>query len=443
MNENTIIQTVPAANGLRSVKGFSPLRYLRKTVSEKTGQEVWQLDLRYQKLWFRLACPNGRMLLKPLHVTQQVAIYEASVFQNTGDTKPLARCTGTADKTGLADGRYIEAAQDVALSVALENAGFGIQLCDFVASARHVYAGSEISTTQVAEARKAAGQNQTKPISPETTAASNGTAAVKAAPQQNPAQNAVFKEECTTPAKPVAAKAESEPKPVSRQEPTVEDVPRRTSLFELGGADPQEQPSVKLTEQAVNSEPVQSTAKAEEKPATTPEPVKIAEEATTSVPTKPSETATPEASSPTPATDSKEQSVAEESSPTEEKKVSSALEQLLAATHQRVVEFPVRNAAAQRTPASGEDPMPTNKAETPDSGYTPDMTVTDIMSRMTLEEANKVVVQTGICAGWTLEQVARDRTPSLRFYVNSDAANNVLKAAAKIVLDSISLAKAG
>ncbi len=60
-----------------------------------------------------------------------------------------------------------------------------------------------------------------------------------------------------------------------------------------------------------------------------------------------------------------------------------------------------------------------------------------------MEEANKVVVQTGICAGWTLEQVARDRAPSLRFYVNSDAANNVLKAAAKIVLDSISLAKVG
>ena len=66
MNENTIIQSIPAANGLRSVKGFSPLRYLRKTVSEKTGQEVWRLDLRYQKLWFRLACPNGRMLLKQL-----------------------------------------------------------------------------------------------------------------------------------------------------------------------------------------------------------------------------------------------------------------------------------------------------------------------------------------------------------------------------------------
>ena len=87
--------------------------------------------------------------------------------------------------------------------------------------------------------------------------------------------------------------------------------------------------------------------------------------------------------------------------------------------------------------------MPTNKAVASDGSYTPDMPVEDIMSRMTLEEANKVVVQTGICAGWTLEQVARDRTPSLRFYVNSDAANNVLKAAAKIVLDSISLAKAG
>ena len=47
-----------------------------------------------------------------------------------------------------------------------------------------------------------------------------------------------------------------------------------------------------------------------------------------------------------------------------------------------------------------------------------------------------MVVQTGYCKGWTLEQVAKDRKASLRFYVNSNNVDNVLKAAAKIVYDA-------
>lgn len=39
-----------------------------------------KLDLRYQKLWFRLAHPQGRMKLTALRITDQMAIFEAKVF---------------------------------------------------------------------------------------------------------------------------------------------------------------------------------------------------------------------------------------------------------------------------------------------------------------------------------------------------------------------------
>ena len=49
----------------------------------------------------------------------------------------------------------------------------------------------------------------------------------------------------------------------------------------------------------------------------------------------------------------------------------------------------------------------------------------------------------GVCKGWTLAQVAERRAPSLRFYVFSDNGDNVLKAAATIVLNDMGMRKAG
>ena len=127
MNENMILRTVPAAKDLHKVPGFDPMKYLRKAVNEK-GETVMRLEPRYQRLWFRLACPKGRMLLNPLRVTDQMAIFEAKVFFHREDAAPASSFTAT--KTAQETAGYIRAAQDEALTVALDNAGFGIQLCD-------------------------------------------------------------------------------------------------------------------------------------------------------------------------------------------------------------------------------------------------------------------------------------------------------------------------
>lgn len=129
MNENAIIRTVPAANELHKVPGFDPMKHLRRTVNDQ-GKQVLSLEPRYQRLWFRLACPKGRMLLNPLRITDQLAIFEAKVFFHKDDSTPAS--SFTANKAARETPDYIRAAQDEALKEALDNAGFGIQLCDMV-----------------------------------------------------------------------------------------------------------------------------------------------------------------------------------------------------------------------------------------------------------------------------------------------------------------------
>ena len=83
--------------------------------------------------------------------------------------------------------------------------------------------------------------------------------------------------------------------------------------------------------------------------------------------------------------------------------------------------------------------------ETAVSRYTPDMPVEEIMKLMTFEEAGKVVVDIGVCKGMTMEEVAERRPPSLKFYLYGGykGNNNILRAAAQIMLDSLELQKAG
>lgn len=122
-----LIETVPAAKELRNVPGFDPRKFLRRTVA-KTGEAALKLDLPYKRLWFRLACPDGRMLLNPLRITDQMAIFEARLYAGRDDASLISSFTAT--QTAKDGPEYIRAAQDEALNEALDNAGFGIQLCD-------------------------------------------------------------------------------------------------------------------------------------------------------------------------------------------------------------------------------------------------------------------------------------------------------------------------
>ena len=428
-----IIQTVPAAAALRQVKGFEPLKYLRKAVSERTGEEVLRFGLPMKKLWFRLACPEGRLLLRPLRVTEQLAIYEASVYADRSANEPLSRVTASVKKEACEDGQYIEAAQDRALDEALENAGFGIQLCDIAETAGRWQYGTEIRMADIEQLRNehvvgvsAVHQETNHPevkASPAPLRTSNASVLSTGKPATKEDTAPALK---STPIKTTAVAEDSTkstpPKPVQRTEAV--EAPKQTAVSD--SADPVK----KVSQHAPRANPAENRG-------VNPSSLFSLLAPDTGAPENPGKMD----ASQKPAVKA---SLSEQTKPVmESKPVVSSLEQLRANV-QRVGQTMAAKSAAKQvtTLAAAPDPMPSNTVHTVQGAYTPDMTVEEILSRMTLEEAAQMVVQSGVCRGWTLAQVAKDRTPSLRFYVNSNTSSNLLKAAARLALDNLDTLKA-
>lgn len=315
--EPMLYTTNSTVTALNHVPGFDPLKFLRRTISRKTGEDVMRLDLRYKKLWFRLACPTGRLKLNALRITEKMAIFEAKVYRDREDAEPLssyvANCTLDATPGGL----YVEAAQEEALDTALSNAGFGIQFAD-VGSVSEEY-GSEVPVGAKAEIAKPV-QVKTEPVEP-VQMKEKQPEAVKATPQE-------------------AAKAD----PLDAI--MADDMPI----------------------------PEQTTAEVVEKPKT-------------------------------------------------------------------VVLESVQPAQTQAEPPQNVIVL---EQKPPAAAYTQSTPVEEICRHMTYEQAQNVIVDCGTCKGWTLAQVADRRAASLRWYVKGyQGENNILRAAAAIIWDSLQEKQAG
>ena len=324
-NQEPMLYTTNAAvASLNHVPGFDPLKFLRRTISRKTGEDVMRLDLRYKKLWFRLACPTGRLKLNALRITEKMAIFEAKVYRDREDAEPLssyvANCTLDATPGGL----YVEAAQEEALDTALSNAGFGIQFAD-VGSESEEY-GSEVPVGAKAEIAK--------PVQVKTVAA-----------------------------KPVQTKAEVT-ESVQKQPEPVKATPQESVK-----ADPLD--AIMADDMPV---PEQTTAEVVKKPKTVvPESVQSAQ-----------------------------------------------------------------------TPPEPPQNVIVLEQEPPATAYTQSSPVEEIRQQMTYEQAQNVIVDCGTCKGWTLAQVADRRAASLRWYVKGyQGENNILRAAAAIIWDSLQEKQAG
>lgn len=377
-NETTIIRTVPAAGALHKVPGFDPLSHLQR-VTNGNGDQVLQLGLPYKRLWFRLACPSGRLLLNPLRITDQMAIFEAQVFFQREDPTPASSFTST--KTAQEARGYIRAAQDEALSIALDNAGFGIQLCDVTQSADGGNAIPETSRLQASAASRVQPQRKDPAL---TTPASGGT---KQIPQEQEAA------ETMPPSRPVQS-AEIEDAAVSNQaqETVAETLPAAQQLQEeVSPADAVPAHAEELAEAV-------GTAQAESQVAETAE-----------LHQEPAD------------------QIAQENSPIK-------VLNFLAETG--VASAPVEDAAAAAI----------TEAETAGTSlaYTEDMSVEEIAARMTVEEAQKMIVTSGPNKGWTLAQVAERRPSSLKFFTTPYCeAGNIFKAAATLMLQEVNQQKAG
>ena len=152
-NQTPIVRSNPAVAQLNQVPGFDPMALLQKAEStSRDGKEKKQLPLRFKKLWFRLAHPQGRIKLKALRITEQMAIIEAQVYLNLDDAEPVANFTSERTAHDAPNGQYVQAAQYEAQDNALTDAGFGIQLCDVCQVAGEDAIGLETSPAPAQEA---------------------------------------------------------------------------------------------------------------------------------------------------------------------------------------------------------------------------------------------------------------------------------------------------
>ena len=335
-----LTQAIPAVQQLRRVQGFDPLRFLKRNANGGI-----ELEPRYQRLWFRLACPDGKMLLNRLRVTDQIAVYEAQVFLSREDNQPITNFTAAVEKTQAPAGRYVQAAQDEALKTALDNAGFGIQLCEVNPSAAvdaQADGKQEVATGAVNRQETALAVNRTAAPQRETSVGENHPVQAVPTPQEVQPQEAA-----KTPS------ANQQVVPPAQQAESVSDAMSLLQALSGGTAASEPDPVMPQKAQEVPSEPAEPAVMERAETARTLKPV--------------------------------------------------------------MVDMPASTAAAPK--------------------YSDDMTVDEILSLMTEEEAAELVVTTGVNKGWTMAQVSEQRPSSLKYYAYlCEDCGNIMKAAAMLLM---------
>ncbi len=442
MNKNehtpTMYESIPAVAELNKVPGFNPLKLLRRVISPDNGETILQLDLPYKKLWFRLANPKGRIKLNALRITEQLAIFEAQVYLERGDENPIGSFTSSCTKEEAPGGQYIQAAQQAAMNEALSDAGYGVQFADVTMGAGGSLYGSRIPLSRVSKNGETVssavntGKQEQKPMS------ASAECAEKTLPVANGADR---KEEII---KPVSKKPSEMELPVQEKK---SEVPLEHDPENVAGE------SEKLPVQSAMGSDISANDSLPVQLKTAKQPVQTAGE----LPVKASEPET------LPVTSETMDSTMEKASnvlpiagkTTTEKDTQKAVQGMMALLGGqnlpagKVTAFENHAKPENKEESSGtEQVLPVSSGQTEktaETRYTPDMPVEEIMKLMTFEEAGKVVVDTGVCMGQTLAEVAERRPPSLKFYVYGGykGDNNILRAAAKIMLDSLAAKKAG
>lgn len=228
MNEKSnpmpmMYKTIPAVAELNKVPGFDPLKFLRHKVSRKTNEEMLQLELPYQKLWFRLRHPQGRMKLTTLRITEQLAIMEARVYLDRSDAEPISSYISQHSAEEGTD--YVQAAQDEALSAALSDAGFGLQFADVAVDSTGKVFGSSIPLSGAAPIQQPMPDAAQRPVEASGAALRQSGGEVHARLERAP-QSVVERRNAparpTSIQKPAAKPVQNEQPPVSPVQPTVQ-----------------------------------------------------------------------------------------------------------------------------------------------------------------------------------------------------------------------------
>lgn len=175
-NSAVVYNAESTAAGLNRVKGFDPLKYVRSTENGAV------LDLPYQKLWFRLRHPNGKIRIFIKNLSEKIAAVEARVYFDRADSEPAANCiisgVDAEDKVSVAK------AQHDAMEKALSDAGFGLQ---FISVNPSAVKAEEKAVTKKAEKPKQPAKEVKPEKAEEPVKAEIKTEAVKAEPEAAPA----------------------------------------------------------------------------------------------------------------------------------------------------------------------------------------------------------------------------------------------------------------
>ena len=176
-NSAVVYNAESTAAGLNRVKGFDPLKYARSTENGAV------LDLPYQKLWFRLRHPNGKIRIFIKNLSEKIAAVEARVYFDRADSEPAANCiisgVNAEDKVSVAK------AQHDAMEKALSDAGFGLQ---FISVNPSAVKAEEKAVTKKAEKPKQPAKEVKPEKAEEPVKAEIETEAVKAEPETAPAK---------------------------------------------------------------------------------------------------------------------------------------------------------------------------------------------------------------------------------------------------------------
>lgn len=174
-NSAVVYNAESTAAGLNRVKGFDPLKYVRSTENGAV------LDLPYQKLWFRLRHPNGKIRIFIKNLSEKIAAVEARVYFDRADSEPAANCiisgVDAEDKVSVAK------AQHDAMEKALSDAGFGLQ---FIPVNPSGVKAEEKAVTKKAEKPKQPAKEVKPEKAEEPVKAEIKTEAVKAEPETAP-----------------------------------------------------------------------------------------------------------------------------------------------------------------------------------------------------------------------------------------------------------------
>lgn len=484
MNKNeqtaTMYETIPAVAELNKVPGFNPLKLLRRIISPENGEEMMQLDLRYKKLWFRLANPKGRIRLNALRITEQIAIYEAQIFLERTDENPIGSFTSSCTKEEAPGGRYIQAAQQTAMDEALSDAGFGIQFADVGVGADGNRYGSRIPVNGGLSAKMQGGAASAPAETPKQVTAPSGSTIRNFPAAAEKADTLVQEKPSPASGLPVqggketasggAGSLPANPGNGFESLPAQDDKGQRATGQPLDSAGKTAgQLAVKPDETAkaggdtgTAQARVQEAAGNNRLPAGAQADIQenIQTAGTGELPVKASEPESLPVQADT-RTSAEEKTgdilpVSEKEDGEEDtRKAVQGMMALLGGQNvsEKAAASPGPNMGSaenagtggqasevQSLPVTGEPAQ-----EKADVRYTPDMPVEEIVKLMTFEEAGKVVVDTGVCKGQTIAEVAERRPPSLKFYLYGGyrGDNNILRAAAQIMLDSLAVKKAG